>query len=116
MTIDEITKLCKALKATTTDIKWEDHLCFNVGDKMYLITAPDHLPITASLKVSDDDFVELTQREGIIPAPYLARYKWIHLDDINRLSPREWAKYLKEAHRLVAEKLPTRKRKELGMS
>ena len=115
MSIDDISKLCKKLKGTTTDIKWEDHLCFNVGDKMFLITAPDSVPVTASLKVSDDDFADLTQREGIIPAPYLARYKWVYLDDINRLTPKEWSHYIVEAHRLVSAKLPAKTRKALGL-
>lgn len=116
MTIEDISKICKGLRGTTTDIKWEDHLCFNVGDKMFLITSPDSVPVTASLKVCDDDFVELIQREGIIPAPYLARYKWIFLDDIDRLSPKEWTHYAREAHRLIAEKLPLKTKKALGIS
>ena len=30
-----------------------------------------------SFKVDDDRFLELTDRDGIIPAPYLARVKWV---------------------------------------
>lgn len=36
MTIEELMKICNKLKGTTTDIKWEDHLCFNVGEKISL--------------------------------------------------------------------------------
>lgn len=115
MTIEDIQKICKKLKAVTTDIKWENHLCFNIGGKMFLITAPDSFPVTASFKADDEEFEELCAREGIIPAPYLARYKWVHLDNINRLSAKEWEHYIGKAYHLIASKLPAKMKKEIGL-
>jgi predicted DNA-binding protein (MmcQ/YjbR family) len=115
MTIEEIQDICKQFKGVTEDIKWEDHLCFNVGGKMFLITSPDQVPISASIKVSDEEFEKLSQRNGFKPAPYLARYKWIFIDDINLLPPKQWNIYLKEAHRLIADKLPVKTKKSLGI-
>jgi predicted DNA-binding protein (MmcQ/YjbR family) len=115
MTVDEIASICKPLRGVTRDIKWENHLCFNVGDKMFLITAPDNSPITASFKASDEDFEELIQREGFIPAPYLARYKWVFVDDIKRLPKKQWEYYAKNAYALIASKLPVKTRKSLGI-
>ena len=114
MTIEDIQTICKKFRGVTEDIKWEDHLCFNVGGKMFLITAPDAVPISASIKVSDEVFAELPDKEGFIPAPYLARYKWIYMDDIRRLSKKQWERYIAEAYQLVASKLPARTRKQLG--
>jgi predicted DNA-binding protein (MmcQ/YjbR family) len=116
MTVEEIQSITKKLQHVTEDIKWEDHLCFNVGGKMFLVTAPDRHPVSASIKVSDEEFGTLTQREGIIPAPYLARHKWVYLDDINRLKKKEWNKYIIEAYCLVGSKLPAKIRKQLGLS
>lgn len=115
MTVEDIQKICKKLRGVTEDIKWEDHLCFNVGGKMFLVTAPDAVPISASIKVSDDAFEELPNREGFMPAPYLARYKWIWMDDIQRLSKKQWENYIGEAYHLVASKLPAKTRKQLGL-
>jgi predicted DNA-binding protein (MmcQ/YjbR family) len=39
MTIEDQMTICNRLKGVTTDITWEDHLCFNVGGKMFLITS-----------------------------------------------------------------------------
>lgn len=114
MTIEELQNICKQYPGMTEDIKWEDHLCFNVGGKMFLVTAPDAVPHSASLKVTDEDFDTLTQREGIIPAPYLARYKWVHIDDINRFTKKEWEHYSKLAYQLVHDKLPAKIRKEIA--
>ena len=115
MTIEDIQKICKKSGSVTEDIKWGDHLCFNVGGKMFLITAPDAVPISASLKVSEETFDELSEKEGFQPAPYLARYNWIWMDDINRLSRKQWESYIAEAYHLVASRLPARVRKEIGL-
>ncbi len=88
MTIEDLQSICKTFPGTTEDIKWEDHLCFNVGGKMYLVTSPGTIPHTASFKVSDEIFEEISSREGFKPAAYLARYKWVYIDDINRIGKR----------------------------
>jgi predicted DNA-binding protein (MmcQ/YjbR family) len=115
MTIDEIQQICKKHKGVTEDIKWEDHLCFNVGGKMFLITAPDNVPCSASIKVSDERFEEISSREGFMPAPYLARYKWVWMDDIKRLSKKQWQEYIRTAYELVGSKLPAKVKKEIGL-
>jgi len=111
MTIETLQAICKALPEVTEDIKWETHLCFNVGGKMFIITSPDSVPVTASFKASEEVFNELTEREGFTPAPYLARYKWVNVDDIKRLSKKEWQEYMEQAYNLVAAKLPKKKKR-----
>jgi predicted DNA-binding protein (MmcQ/YjbR family) len=116
MTIEEIQTICKKLKGVTEDIKWENHLCFNIGGKMFLVTAPDAFPVTASIKVSNEDFTDLPSKNGFSPAPYLARYKWIFIDDINLWSAKQWEKFIRSAYHEVAAKLPLKVRKEIGLS
>ena len=115
MTIEDIQALCKKLHHVTEDIKWETHLCYCVGGKIFIITNPDAAPVTASFKVSDEDFAELSEREGFMPAPYLARYKWIYVDNISRFTKKEWTRYLEAAYKLVAGKLPAKTKKKLGI-
>jgi predicted DNA-binding protein (MmcQ/YjbR family) len=115
MTIEELQKLCKKHKGVTEDIKWEDHLCFNVGEKMFLVTSPDSVPVSASFKVNDEEFDELSQKPGFMPAPYLARYKWVHLDDIKRLSKKQWEHYAEQSYHLIAAKLPAKIKKQIGL-
>lgn len=113
MTLEDLQQICNAFPGVTTDIKWDNHLCFNVGGKMFIITSPDTVPHTASFKATDDDFEELTQREGFTPAAYLARYKWVYTDDIKRLTKKEWQQYAKSAYDLVYNKLPAKVRREI---
>jgi predicted DNA-binding protein (MmcQ/YjbR family) len=115
MKVEELQKICKSLNGTTEDIKWENHLCFNVGGKMYLIISPDSVPVTASFKTSDEDFDQLCSRPGFKPAPYLAKHKWVFLDDISRLSVKKWKELATNSYRLIASKLPAKFRKEIGL-
>lgn len=113
MAIEELQKICNGFPGVTQDIKWGDHLCFNVGGKMFLVTALDNIPVSASFKVNEEDFELLPHREGFIPAPYMARYKWVYVDDISRLGKKEWEQYLKSSYELVLAKLPAKTRKEI---
>jgi predicted DNA-binding protein (MmcQ/YjbR family) len=115
MTLENICAICKNFKGVTEDIKWENHLCFNVGGKMFLVTSPDTVPISASFKVNDDEFEILSSREGFMPAPYLARYKWVRIDDINLLSKKQWEFYIQESYMLIASRLPEKIKKQLGL-
>lgn len=81
-----------------------------------MITSPDRVPVSASFKVEDEEFEEMTGREGFAPAAYLARYKWVCVDDINRMTLKEWEFYAQRSYSLVAAKLPVRTRKELGIT
>ena len=114
MTITEIRQICLAFPGVTEDIKWENHLCFNIGGKMFLVTAPDNVPVSASFKTSDEDFEILPNRPGFIPAPYMARNKWIFVDDISRFSKKDWEKYLQSSYSLISSKLPLRVQKEIA--
>lgn len=112
MTVEEIRKFCLSLPFVTEDVKWEDHLCFNIGGKMFCITVFEN-PITASIKVSDEDFKALCARPDIIPAPYLARYKWVLIQKPGALKKKEWEQYLHDSYWLVRDKLPPKIRKTL---
>lgn len=61
---------------------------------MLFITAPDKFPVSATFKTNDELFVELPLREGVIPAPYLARYKWLYVDDLQRFTREDWEEFI----------------------
>jgi predicted DNA-binding protein (MmcQ/YjbR family) len=115
MTVEDLQGICKKFKGMTEDIKWEDHLCFNVSGKMFLVTSPDAVPVSASFKVSNEEFDALSSKPGFMPAPYMARHKWVHVDDIARMSKKQWEHYVKQSYLLVASKLPAKTKKELGV-
>jgi predicted DNA-binding protein (MmcQ/YjbR family) len=115
MDVGEIQALCKELPSVQEDIKWGNDLVFSIGGKMFCVLGVDQVPVSASFKVTDEEFDELSTREGFKPAPYVARYKWVWVADINRFSRADWRKYIAQSYELVKEKLPRKIRKELGL-
>ncbi|WP_439698681.1 MmcQ/YjbR family DNA-binding protein [Mucilaginibacter sp. AW1-7] len=114
MTIETLQSICHQLPGVTEDIKLDHHLCFNVGGKTFLFTGPDSVPVTASVKVPDEDFEETLQKECFSPQAYIGCYKWVHIADINCLSNKAWEFYIKQSYRLIADKLPARVKKQLN--
>lgn len=108
MTIQDLETICDGFPGTTKDIKWEEHLCFNVGGKMYLVTSPDIVPPSATFKVTPEEFEELIARDGFCPASHVGRYHWVTLNDISRLNHNQWEFYAGQSYRLVASKLPAK--------
>jgi len=115
MTIEELMNISTSLAGVTSDIKWEDHLCFNVAEKIFLLTSPDELPPTACFKVTGEQFDELAEREGYRQAPHFAKRQWVLVDDIGRMDAEEWEIWIRNSYRLVASKLSGKKRRELGI-
>ena len=115
MTIEDIQSICRKYRGVTEDIKWGNRLCFNIGGKMFLLTAPDEVPCAASIKVSAEEFEEISSREGFMPAPYLARYQWVFVDDIQRLSKKQWEAFIDTAYHQVASRLPVKIKKQIGL-
>ena len=63
-------------------------------------------PFSVSFKVKDEEFDELSRSSDIVPAPYVARYKWVLVQKPDRLSKKEWEHYIRQSYNLVRSKLP----------
>ena len=115
MTIETIRTICNALPAVTEDIKWGHELVFSIGDKMFCVAGLDQSPTSASFKVTDDEFDEIAARPGFRPAPYVAKHKWVLIDDIRRMRKAEWEKFIRQSYDLVKDKLPAKLKKKIGV-
>ena len=114
MDLEQMRRLCLSFPAVTEDVKWEDHLVFSVGDKMFCMTNFEP-PFGCSFKVRDEEFEEMGNREGLEPAPYMARAKWITVREPAALDKQEWSHYLRQSYELVKARLTKKLRKELGL-
>ncbi len=68
-----------------------------------------------SFKCSDLGYRILCEQEGIIPAPYLARAKWVQIEDPEAMSEDELKRYIETAYVIVLGKLTRAQRAELGL-
>ncbi len=113
MSLDDFREICLQLPSVTEDIKWGNDLCYSIGGKMFCVIVLKD-PIKISIKVEEEQFSELCSQNGIIPAPYAARYYWILIEDINLFRKREWNTRILHSYELVKTKLSKKVLRELN--
>jgi predicted DNA-binding protein (MmcQ/YjbR family) len=113
MDIDWLREICLAFPGVTEQIQWGNDLLFKVGGKMFAIAPLEPAPVCLTFKCSDESFAELTERSRIIPAPYLARAKWVALESPDAMTRGELSELLRTSYELVFAKLPKRAQEEL---
>jgi len=107
MDIESVRTYCLSFPHATENVQWGADLVFKIGGKMFAVigldAGSDHC---MSFKATPETFAELIERNGIVPAPYVARYHWVALERFNALSEKELKALVKTAYDLVFEKLP----------
>ena len=115
MNIEKLRTFCLSLKGVTEDVKWGHDLCFLIGGKMFCVTSLEGEP-SVSFKVPDADYDELSTSTGIIPAPYMAKNKWVQVQTWDRFTEQEWENYVNQSCELVKSKLTKKLQKEIENS
>src|SRR5215470_13901581 len=100
MIVDDIRKYCRSLPSVTEDVKWGNDLCFSIGGKMFCVVSLTE-PFGVSFKVGDEEFETLSETEGFIPAPYVARYKWVLLQNTTKVSKKQLEAYIRKSYELI---------------
>jgi predicted DNA-binding protein (MmcQ/YjbR family) len=110
--IDWLRELCLSFPHATEQVTW-GALTFRIRGKIFAVTVLEPAKVWLSFKCSAENFAELTERAGIIPAPYLARAQWVALETRDALSREELATLLRESYDFVVAKLPVKTRESL---
>ncbi len=113
--IDWLREVCLALPNATEDVQWGDNLLFRVARKMFCIASLEpSARVKFAFKCTPEKFAELTEIEGIIPAPYMARAHWVGIVELNALRQSEFKELIQHSYRMVFEKLPKKAQAELS--
>ncbi len=112
MTPEAVDAFCRSLPAATMDVLWGVDQVYKVGGKMFAVVGPGG---TLSFKANDVAFEMLVETGVARPAPYMARAKWVFLDDLGSMADHDLRDYLKSAHALTAAKLTRKLQRELGL-
>jgi len=89
MDIEKIRKHCLSLPHATENVQWGADLVFKVDGKMFAVAPLEVAPVCLSFKCTPENFAELCERPGIIPAPYMARAQWVALESPNAIPDEE---------------------------
>lgn len=115
MNANQLRKLCTSLPGVTEQIQWGDDRVFKIGGKMFACSGLE-TDSRYAFKVEDGRFLELTDREGVTPAPYLARAKWVQIDPADCDIPDADLKELvKTSYELVFARLSKKLQKALRL-
>jgi predicted DNA-binding protein (MmcQ/YjbR family) len=72
---------------------------------MFCVTGADAMS-EMSIKCTPEKFEELIERDGINPAAYVGRYKWVRIENLDAVTPAELKDLIKTSYQLVFDKLP----------
>ena len=114
MHLNAMRRHCLSFPNATETVQWGSDLVFKIGGKMFAVSATEPAKVCMSFKCSPEDFAELTERPGIIPAPYMARAQWVALESEDALPAAELKRLLRQAYDLVFSKLTKRMQAELA--
>ncbi len=118
MNIEALRAYCLSFPQATENLQWGDDLCFKVMGKMFCVAALD-VDSTPRLcfKCTPEIFAELIEREGMAPAPYVGRYKWVGLEALDTLAVGELKNLIAKSYELVTAKLPKKSaRKKIALT
>lgn len=114
--LHSLENFCHRLPEAQFDLKWGDDRTYCIAGKMFAVfctdSRADNGMTRLCIKVSPADFLALTDRDGILPAPYLARYHWISIED-RVLSQKELETLIQGSYDMVLSKLSKKKQQEL---
>jgi predicted DNA-binding protein (MmcQ/YjbR family) len=114
MDAEQVRAIVRKLPHMQETVQWGETLVFWVGDKVVggkmfaLVNMEGDGKAVMSFSAGPERYSELLEREGIIPAPYMARIHWVAIQHWQAIEPRELSALLANAHSLTFAKLPRR--------
>ena len=111
--IEWLRPYCLSFPHATESMQWEA-LVFKVAGKIFAIAALEPERHVLSIKCAEEKFPEMVECPGVVPAPYLARAKWIAFESEDALPHQDLRGLIRESYDLVFAKLPSKMREELA--
>jgi predicted DNA-binding protein (MmcQ/YjbR family) len=125
MDAERLRKYLLSLPHVVETMQWGANLVFWVGDKaiggkMFALVNLDEpvaqeRNLVLSYALGAARYGELLEREGLVPAPYMARIHWVAAEGWEVFTAAEWQRELRAAYEITLAKLPPRTRKVLAL-
>jgi predicted DNA-binding protein (MmcQ/YjbR family) len=94
-------------------LEWLRRYCLSFPHTTETIQWVEPSQTFLTIKCAPEKFADCVERPGITPAAYLARAKWISIDNEDSLTPAKLKDMIRESYELVWEKLPKKARTAL---
>jgi predicted DNA-binding protein (MmcQ/YjbR family) len=110
----QLEALVGAWPGVTSDVKWQDDRVYSVAGKMFAVYCfRGSNAGQVSFKVGQERFLDLTDRHGVIPAPYMARAHWVSVLASSDMPREELLALLRGSYEQVRAKLTKKVQREL---
>ncbi len=113
MDVEWVRQHCLSFPHSTEQVQWGSDLVFKIGGKMFAVVPLEPALNLLSFKAAPEEFAELLELPGIVPAPYLARAHWVSVQSETALPRGEIKTRLRKAYELVLAGLPKKTREGL---
>jgi predicted DNA-binding protein (MmcQ/YjbR family) len=104
MNVDSVRGYCLSFPQARENLQWGETLCFKADGKIFVTLNLNSVPQTMCFKCTPEKFVELCEQEGIRPAPYVGRYKWVLLERLDVVRDEELEDLIRQSYEMVATK------------
>jgi len=109
--VESIRRYCLSFPRTKEKLQWGETLCFQVEEKIFSLLNLDVSSQTRlAFKSTPEKFAELIEMAGIRPAPYVGRYHWVALEQLDTLPDGELMELIKNSYDMVVTKTAKAKR------
>lgn len=96
-------------------MQWGGTSVWKVGGKIFALAVGTAADTKISFKCSDLAYAVLSEMPDIIPAPYLARAKWVQVLTEQGMSDHNIKEHIDAAYEIIADKLTKAQRVTLGI-
>jgi predicted DNA-binding protein (MmcQ/YjbR family) len=110
MNVESVRSYCLSFSRAKESLQWGETLCFKVDGKIFAMLSLDSVPPTLCFKSTPEIFAEMCEQEGISPAPYVGRYKWVLLERLNVLRNEEIEDLIYQSYEMVRMKATPKKK------
>jgi predicted DNA-binding protein (MmcQ/YjbR family) len=128
MDVERLHTYLLTLPHVVETMQWGANLVFWIGDKsvggkMFALIDLDEPPAPSASKprlilsysAGPARYGELLERDGLVPAPYMARIHWVAAERWDAFSDDEWQRELRAAYDITYAKLPRKVRTTLAL-
>jgi predicted DNA-binding protein (MmcQ/YjbR family) len=121
MDAERLREYVLSLPHVVETMQWGANLVYWVGDKaiggkMFAVLNLDNThKAVLSFAAGAERYAELLETDGVFPAPYLARARWVAIEHWGVFRSSELEELLESGRRLTYDKLPKRTRDVLPM-
>jgi predicted DNA-binding protein (MmcQ/YjbR family) len=113
MNVDSVRGYCLSFPQARENLQWGETLCFKVSGKIFATLSLASVPPSLCFKCAPEKFAELCEQDGIRPAPYVGRYKWVLLERLDVLDSEALEDLIRQSYAMVVVKREGKAKKKV---